>query len=351
MKIIITEQQYRLLTEETSGIDDVLSQILNRFPQLEPHIDRIKNDIEKSDCQNIEFANIKVNGILGMALHNKLVLSPRVLDKKLEDFIFVLFHEIGHEYQFKKYGAQKMLDMYMGEVSDEDGAKFIKKTEDVADEFGERKVREYVKLGILKKDALSIHGDHKNRSTESYIQQVIQTKYMVKSQGFKTAEEASEFMYNFMVEKPTTRQEVNSIVNVVRSSSPVNDTPIIKNDIPTIDNDSNSSSESDEGLRKINNYIKNGSKGDLDLTPYYINSLGGLKNVGGDLDIISSDIQSLGNLESVEGYLNLYGTKIDSFGKLKYVGDGLYIKSTPLSKKYTENEIRQMIDVGGEIEM
>jgi ribosomal protein S13 len=345
MKIIITEHQYRLLTEETSGIDAVLSKILDKFPQLEPHIDRIKSDIEKSDCQNIEFSNIKVHGILGMALHDKLVLSPRVLDKKLEDFIFVLFHEIAHEYQFKKYGARKMLDLYLGDVSDEDGARFMKNTEDVADEFGERKVREYVKLGILKKDALSIHGEHKNRPMQSYIQQVKQTKYMVKSQGFKTAEEASEFMYNFMVEKPTTKQEVTTISNVVRSSSPQ-----IKDETKS-KNNTQSSLIDDKGLDKIEKYIQNGSKGNLDLTPYYINSIGNLKTVGGDLDIVSSDIKSLGDLESVDGYLNLYDTKIDSFGKLKYVGKGLYINSTPLSKKYSEDEIRQMINVGGDIEM
>ena len=137
-----------------------------------------------------------------MALHDKLVLSPRILTKSLEDFIFVLFHEVAHEYQFKKYGAEKMLELYLGDMSDEDGAKFMKKTEDVADEFGERKVREYVKLGILKPNALSIHGEHKNRTVGEYLQQVKQTKIFIKSQGIRTAKEASEFMYNMMVQPP-----------------------------------------------------------------------------------------------------------------------------------------------------
>jgi hypothetical protein len=342
MKIIITEQQYRLLIEETSSIDDVLSQILNRFPELEPHINRIKDDIEKSDCQNIEFSNIRVPGILGMALHDKLVLSPRILDEKLEDFIFVLFHEIGHEYQFKKYGAQKMLDVYLGNMSDEDGARFIKKTEDVADEFGVRKVREYIKLGILNKNISTIHTNHKNRSEESYIQQVRQTKHMVKSQGFKTVDEASEFMYNFMVEKPTTKQEVKSISDVIHSSqTQTNNTPKIKD---------NSHPADDQGLRKIDEYIKNGSKGNLDLTSYVITTLGNLKKVGGNLDIYSHNIVSLGKLESVDGYLHVYGTKFDSIGNLKHVGGNLYIKGTPLMRRYSEEQIRQMVDIGGEIE-
>ena len=342
MKIIITEQQYRLLTEETSGIDDVIEQILQKFPQLEPHINRIKNDIEKSGCQNIEFANIKSSGILGMALHDKLVLSPRVLNNSLDEFIFILFHEIGHEYQFKKYGAQKMLDIYFGEISDEEGARFLKKTEDVADEFGIRKVREYFKLGILGKNSLSIHGQHKNISMGMYVQQVKQIKHMIKSEGFTTAEEASEFMYNFMVEKPTTKQEVKSISDIIHSSQiQTKNEPKVKDESQPIE---------DRGFQELEKYIKNGSKGNLLISSSKITDLGNLKKVRGNLDIIFGDIVSLGKLESVDGYLHVYGTKFNSFGNLKHVGGNLYIKGTPLSKKYSEEEIRQMVDIGGEIE-
>ena len=66
---------------------------------------------------------------------------------------------------------------------------------------------------------------------------------------------------------------------------------------------------------------------DLEATP--IKSLGNLQSVGGDLWLTVTPIESLGNLQSVGGDLNLY--------------------QTPLSKKYTKEEIRQMVDVGGDI--
>jgi hypothetical protein len=60
-------------------------------------------------------------------------------------------------------------------------------------------------------------------------------------------------------------------------------------------------------------------------------------------------IESLGNLQSVGGDLALYETPIKSLGNLQSVGGNLYLNDTTLSINYTEEEIRQMVDVGGDI--
>jgi len=92
--------------------------------------------------------------------------------------------------------------------------------------------------------------------------------------------------------------------------------------------------------------------GDLYLHDTPIESLGNLISVGGDLDLQNTSIKSLGNLISVGGYLDLLlGTPIESFGNLESVGGDLYLYDTPLSEKYSEEEIRQMVDVGGEIHL
>jgi hypothetical protein len=74
-------------------------------------------------------------------------------------------------------------------------------------------------------------------------------------------------------------------------------------------------------------------------------------SIGGDLNLNDLPIKSLGNLISVGGHLNLFRTSIQSLGNLTSVGGYLYLSDTPLSKKYTEKEIRQMVDVGGKIYM
>ena len=90
--------------------------------------------------------------------------------------------------------------------------------------------------------------------------------------------------------------------------------------------------------------------GNLDLTGCKkLTSLGNLTSVGGDLNLYETNIESLGNLTSVGGYLDLDRTNIESLGNLTSVGGDLDLSRTPLSKKYTIEEIRNMVKVGGDI--
>ena len=89
--------------------------------------------------------------------------------------------------------------------------------------------------------------------------------------------------------------------------------------------------------------------GDLDLRKTPIESLGNLTSVGGDLDLYDTPIKSLGSLQSVGGTLDLENTSIKSLGNLQSVGGKLDLRETPISKKYSEQEIRQMVNVDGEI--
>ena len=84
-------------------------------------------------------------------------------------------------------------------------------------------------------------------------------------------------------------------------------------------------------LQKVQQYIKDGSKGDLDLRNTPINSLpDSLKTVGGNLHLNDTPITSLpDNLE---------------------VGRNLFLNYTPISKKYSKEEIRKIVPgVKGEI--
>jgi len=84
-----------------------------------------------------------------------------------------------------------------------------------------------------------------------------------------------------------------------------------------------------------------------------LQSLGNLEYVGGWLDLYGNEsFQSLGNLEYVGGYLDLRGCEnLQSLGNLNYVGGWLDLSHTPLSEKYTEDDIRKMIKVVGVIDM
>jgi len=122
-------------------------------------------------------------------------------------------------------------------------------------------------------------------------------------------------------------------------------------------------------VKSLGNLQSVGGYLDLRVTP--IKSLGNLTSVGGWLELVNTPVKSLGNLTSVGGFLDLEGTQIESLGNLISVGGNLFfggtqieslgnlisvegslgLENTPLSKNYTEEQIRQMLDVGGDIFM
>ena len=99
-----------------------------------------------------------------------------------------------------------------------------------------------------------------------------------------------------------------------------------------------------KAIESLGNLVSVG--GDLDLRRTPIKSLGNLQSVGGDLYLRGIPIKSLGNLQSVGGFLVLRSTPIESLGNLKFVGGYLDLQGTPLFKKYTEKQIREIVNVG-----
>jgi hypothetical protein len=83
-----------------------------------------------------------------------------------------------------------------------------------------------------------------------------------------------------------------------------------------------------------------------------LQSLGNLIRVEGNLDLRGSEIKTLGNLVRVEGDLDLRRCfNLQSLGNLEYVGGDLELKRTPLEEKYTEKQIRDMVEVVGVLDM
>jgi len=77
-----------------------------------------------------------------------------------------------------------------------------------------------------------------------------------------------------------------------------------------------------------------------------IKDLGNLQSVGGNLNLRETKIKDLGNLQSVGRFLDLRYTPIKSLGNLQSVGGDLFLNKF-LSEKYTDEEIRSLINVGG----
>lgn len=186
----------KIITEETQGIDTFINQINSRHKMSDELTELVKNFILQSKCNKISFSGFKMP-VMGVALHDFVLINETALNNKLEFLLFLIFHETAHQYQFKKYGEDIMYDCYLGETSDEEAAEFMKKTEVVADEFASRKIRELQKKGLINKDFVP-PSFYKNVQIGSIVNMVKNYRTKIKQKNITTPEKISEFFYNMV---------------------------------------------------------------------------------------------------------------------------------------------------------
>lgn len=197
MRLIFSEQQVKnILLEETLGLDAFLNKVVEKYPESKDHINVIKEFILNSNCKKIEIG--KVNGAYGVSLSDRVLISDICFNQTFQMFLFILFHEIAHQYQYKKYGEEKMYEVYLGDLSMEEAAKWMKQIEIVADEFAGRKVRELRNLGAIPKDTKLFQSFYMNIPTEHFVNLISKVKAELKKQNITDPSEVSEIIYNWV---------------------------------------------------------------------------------------------------------------------------------------------------------
>ena len=95
--------------------------------------------------------------------------------------------------------------------------------------------------------------------------------------------------------------------------------------------------------RMISLYIRNGSKGNLNLSSVDITQLpDNFKTVDGNLYLYFSKITKLPDNLTVNGVLNLQSSKIKEIPKNLNVLQDLILRNTPLADKYNSTQLQQL---------
>jgi hypothetical protein len=185
-------------TRTVSGLDELINKIREKNENLTPTLEKsIREFVVNSGYPKIEIMPMYAHG---MALHDKVVISESVINNRDIAFVlYVLFHEIVHSYQYKKYGAEvlyKILDTL--DTTDED-INFIRKIENVADRFSIWLVR-----AIAKKEKFNvsnIHPLYKTVSKSMLKASIVRFATELNKHKDLTLEQKSEAMYNLIVKK------------------------------------------------------------------------------------------------------------------------------------------------------
>jgi len=191
----IQESIRRILKEETQGIDNFLDEISNTHPMSDELKSFVKKFIEESECKRIDFSNFKI-GVLGLALESGVLINSITIRRPLPYLLFVIFHEVAHQYQFKKYGVDVMYGCYLGDITEREGAEFMKQTEEVADEFAARKIRQLQKMGLI--EPFTPPQMYKNIPIQQITMMVNNYRNDMRRKNIDSQEKVSEYFYNMV---------------------------------------------------------------------------------------------------------------------------------------------------------
>ena len=190
-----TKKELRILKENTKRLDPFIDEILSVHKMSNELIDFIKKFIEESNCKRIDFSKFKM-GVMGVALETGVLINRTALNQSLPFLLFLIFHEITHQYQFKKYGDKVMYDCYIGNVSEIEGAEFMKHTEEVADDLASRKIRELQKLGLI--GEYTPIQMYKNLPIEQIKMMVNHFRNEMRIKNIQSPKKVSEYFYNIV---------------------------------------------------------------------------------------------------------------------------------------------------------
>jgi hypothetical protein len=192
---IVRESIKKVLKEETEGIDSFLDEISSKHNMSDELKDFVKQFIEESDCKRINFSRFKM-GVMGLALESGVLINSVALNHPLPFLLFLIFHEVAHQYQFKKYGEDVMYDCYLGEISEREAAEFMKHTEEVADDFASRKIRQLQKLNLI--GPYTPPQMYKNVPIQQITMMVNNYREDMRRKNIDSPKKVSEYFYNMV---------------------------------------------------------------------------------------------------------------------------------------------------------
>lgn len=194
----------RILREEVSEkeIESGFEEFHNLFkekygkePNFESVFEEIEKDIKKSPTPKISITNQGM--FCGMSLTDNVILSKSIFSRDLYGFIFVLFHEIAHQYQYKKYGKNLLYELTTKEVTEDTLNKLID-IEQVADRFGRSMAQKYGSKFNLKTSTLVSPYDNIQYGKNSYRNLILTIQKEIEKGDITCVEQMESFMLDHL---------------------------------------------------------------------------------------------------------------------------------------------------------
>lgn len=143
----------------------------------------------RSGCKKITQLSFEKTK-LGFSEQGIIYLNKLVFDLPIHYFLYVILHEIAHQFQYKKYGKDYVLDLYMHP----DKYDKFWEVERVADRIAIKKTIEILKKDN-KKSSVKLISIYNTETKKDYIKKYLKDlNTEINENGFKTIEEINNYL-------------------------------------------------------------------------------------------------------------------------------------------------------------
>lgn len=104
----------------------------------------VEQFIVNSECHLIRFENLSEKAA-GISKTDECIISTIVFRFPMEYMLYMILHEISHQYQYKKYGKNLVLDVYLNKTTLQEATEKLLVIEKVADRLALMKMRQILK--------------------------------------------------------------------------------------------------------------------------------------------------------------------------------------------------------------
>jgi len=179
---------------DNNSLEVFLDILIRRYPQLESSRIFFWDMFDKSGLVSIEINPLKYG--VALSLPNGIIFSPKIMNVSLANILFTIFHEIAHQYQFKKYGTRKMVGIHTGVFSVSEGLTFLRRMEITADRYAEKKLTQMKILGLFPQKEIIPKGFYKSLGDEHYKKIYEMTKNLLSEENTQDPDEISRILYD-----------------------------------------------------------------------------------------------------------------------------------------------------------
>jgi len=205
---LLYESMYK--DENVKGLGEFLYQLTEKHPSLIPHLALVRDFIIRSGCPEIKIMPLRMG--LGASLKNFVLISPVLLNSPLEFCLYGLFHEIAHQYQYKKYGDQ-ISKIFLTDKNMEKNAMFLRKIELGADSYALKKCRDLARQGVLDGGKIRNAGVYSSFEEKDFKKYLKSFRKVIKLHNISDVSEMDDIFYEYITGEKLRKLEPTMTLN------------------------------------------------------------------------------------------------------------------------------------------